>query len=52
MIQGIIISNKKDITDYSLLRLLEASKQKNINLKVITPDQFELVVTRCSGLIL
>lgn len=48
MIQGIIIYNKKekDITDYSLLRLLEASKQKNINLKVITPDQFELVVTR------
>lgn len=32
--------------DYSVLRLLEAAKEKNIKLSVVTPNQFELVVTR------
>jgi len=32
--------------DYSLLRLLEAGKNKNIDLEVVTPNQFELIVTR------
>ncbi|MBM17850.1 MAG: alpha-L-glutamate ligase [Epsilonproteobacteria bacterium] len=32
--------------DYSVLRLLEAAKQKNIDLTIVTPERFELVVTR------
>lgn len=32
--------------DYSVLRLLEVAKQKDIDLSVITPAQVELVVTR------
>lgn len=49
MIKGIILFSKKEeqLTqeDYSVLRLLEAAKSKNIDLKVVAPEQFELIVT-------
>ena len=48
MPRGLIIYNKKEneITDYSVLRLLESARSKNIDLSILTPEQFELVVTR------
>jgi len=50
MLQGLIIYSKKEDNltekDYSVLRLLEAAKSKNINLKIVSPNQFELIVTR------
>lgn len=48
MPRGLVIYNRKEneITDYSVLRLLESAKLKNIDLSILTPDQFELVVTR------
>ena len=52
MIKGIILFSKREelLTqeDYSILRLLEAAKSRNIDLKVISPEQFELVVTNKS----
>ena len=49
MIKGIILFSKKEefLTqeDYSVLRLLEAARSKNIELQVIAPEQFELIVT-------
>ena len=49
VIKGIILFSKKEelITqeDYSVLRLLEAAKARNIELKVIAPEQFELIIT-------
>lgn len=49
--KGFIIYSKteKDLTrqdDYSVMRMLEAAKQKNITLSVISPNQFEMIVTR------
>jgi gamma-F420-2:alpha-L-glutamate ligase len=49
--KGIIIYSRQEheLTekrDYSVGRLLEAAKKKNIELSIITPSQFELVVTR------
>jgi gamma-F420-2:alpha-L-glutamate ligase len=50
MIKGLIVFSKKEqeLTekDYSVLRLLEAARIRNIDLQVITPEQFELIVTR------
>jgi RimK family alpha-L-glutamate ligase len=50
MIKGIIIFSKREdeLTeeDYSIKRLLEAAKTRNIDLSVVAPEQFELVVTR------
>jgi len=48
MPRGLIIYNKKEneIIDYSVLRLLESARSKNIDLSILTPEQFELVVTR------
>ncbi len=49
-IQGIILSSKSEneLTDkdYSIKRLLEAGKNKGIKIKVLKPQQFELIVTR------
>lgn len=49
--KGFIIYSKteKDLTrqdDYSVMGMLEAAKQKNITLSVISPNQFEMIVTR------
>jgi gamma-F420-2:alpha-L-glutamate ligase len=48
MPKGLIIYHKKEseITDYSVLRLLESARSKNIDLSILTPEQFELVVTQ------
>ena len=48
MPKGLIIYHKKEseITDYSVLRLLESARSKNIGLSILTPEQFELVVTQ------
>ena len=48
--KGFILYSKQeqqlDDTDYSVGRLLEAAKQKGVDLQIVTPNQFELVVTR------
>ncbi|MGB4191839.1 MAG: RimK family alpha-L-glutamate ligase [Rickettsiales bacterium] len=53
MITGIILFPRREelLTqeDYSVLRLLEAAKSRNIKLKVIAPEQFELIVTNKSN---
>ena len=50
MIRGLVIYNTpKDRLiekDYSIIRLLEVAKTKEIDLQVVLPEQFELVVTR------
>lgn len=51
MVKGFVIYDKKEgeLTleeDYSVLRLLEAAKGRGIELTVLMPNQFELVVTR------
>ncbi|MCF6766847.1 RimK family alpha-L-glutamate ligase [Thiotrichales bacterium 19S11-10] len=49
--KGLIIYSREEDkltekNDYSVIRLLSAAKEKNIDLSLITPNQFELVVTR------
>ena len=34
------------VADYSVIRLLNAARERNINLRIVLPEQFELVVTR------
>lgn len=50
MTRGVVIFHKKksELTDedYSMRRLLEVAEEKEIDLQVLTPNQFELVVTR------
>ena len=50
-ISGWIIYLKKEEAltlseDYSVLRLLEEATKKNISLKVFTPEQFDLIITK------
>lgn len=49
-INGIILSSKREVDltskDYSILRLMEAGKAKGINMKVLKPEQFEMIVTQ------
>lgn len=49
-VRGIILFSKSESEltagDYSVCRLLEAAKNKNIDIKVLKPEQFELIVTR------
>ncbi len=49
-VKGLILFSKseKDLTqgDYSVNRLLEAARAKGIEIKVVKPEQFELIVTR------
>lgn len=49
-IKGLILFSKseKELTenDYSVNRLLDAAKNKGIDLRVVKPEQFELIVTR------
>jgi gamma-F420-2:alpha-L-glutamate ligase len=51
MKNGWIIYSKKEhelgYHDYGVNRLREAAKNHQINLKVYSPDQFELIVNRC-----
>lgn len=48
--KGLVLfsKSKKLLTasDYSMMRILKAAEEKNIELDIITPNQFELVVTR------
>lgn len=48
--KGFILFTKKEeelaARDYSIQRLLEAGEKLNLNLKVVCPGQFELVVTK------
>ncbi len=48
--KGLILFTKREeeltSRDYSILRLLEAGKKENLDLRVVSPVQFELVVTR------
>lgn len=50
MIRGLIIyhtpENKLVEKDYNIIRLLEVARSRNIDLQVVLPEQFELVVTR------
>ncbi|MCH1429202.1 MAG: RimK family alpha-L-glutamate ligase [Chlamydiales bacterium] len=50
MLKGLVIFPRKESElledDYSVKRLLEAAEKKNIDLTIVTPNQFELVVTR------
>ena len=50
MIRGWLLyyskQSKLGDNDYSVIRLLQAAKSKGVELKVYTPDQFELIVTR------
>lgn len=49
-LKGCILASKSesDLTenDYGTPRLLEAAKKKNIDISVVTPNQFEIIVTR------
>lgn len=49
-VKGLILFSKpeSELTDkdYSVKRLLEAAKNKHIEIKIVTPEQFEMVVTR------
>ncbi len=49
-IRGLILFSKSEneLTDhdYSVKRLLDVARRKNIEIKVVRPEQFELVVTR------
>lgn len=49
-IRGIILFSKCESElspdDYSVRRLLEAAKAKDVELKVLKPEQFEMIVTR------
>jgi gamma-F420-2:alpha-L-glutamate ligase len=49
-LKGYVLFSRKEqdlrVDDYSVLRLLEAAKNKGVDLEVVTPEQFELVVTR------
>lgn len=49
-VKGIILFSKseKELTedDYSINRLVEAARKKNIEIQVLKPEQFELIVTR------
>lgn len=38
--------NLDAVADYSVIRLLDAAKSKNIDLSIVLPEQFELIVTR------
>lgn len=48
--KGLVLfsKNKSQLTksDYTMMRILEASEKNNIDLDIITPSQFELIVTR------
>jgi gamma-F420-2:alpha-L-glutamate ligase len=50
MIRGLVIyhtpEDKLIEKDYNIIRLLEAAKIRDIDLKIVLPEQFELVVTR------
>ncbi len=50
IIRGIILYSKKENNlsdkDYSIKRLLEVARSKNIEIKIVLPDQFELIVTK------
>ncbi|MFT6765742.1 MAG: gamma-F420-2:alpha-L-glutamate ligase, partial [Alteromonas naphthalenivorans] len=50
MIRGLIIyhtpEDKLIEKDYNIIRLLEVAKTRDIDLQVVLPEQFELVVTR------
>lgn len=50
MIRGLIIyhtpADKLVEKDYNIIRLLEVARSREIDLKVVLPEQFELVVTR------
>lgn len=50
MIRGLIIyhtpENKLVEKDYNIIRLLEVARSRGIDLQVVLPEQFELVVTR------
>lgn len=39
-------ANLDAVADYSVIRLLDAAKAKNIDLRIVLPEQFELIVTR------
>ena len=49
-IQGLILFSKSEneLTDqdYSVKRLLDVARSKDIAIKVVRPEQFELVITR------
>ena len=49
-IKGLILSStsEADLTDknYSIKRLLQAAREKDIEIRVLRPEQFELIVTR------
>lgn len=49
-VRGVILFSRKEEElreeDYSVRRLLEAAKNKEIDIRVLAPEQFELVVTR------
>lgn len=50
MIRGLVIyhtpEEKLIEKDYNIIRLLEVAKLRNIDLQVVLPEQFELIVTR------
>lgn len=50
VVKGIIIAQTREseltAKNYSILRLLEAARSRGVELSVVTPEQFELVVTR------
>lgn len=50
MVKGIILFSKPEAelsnNDYSVNRLLDAARKKNVEIKVLAPEQFELIVTR------
>lgn len=50
MLQGLVLFPRKEEhllpSDYSVRRLLEAARAKEISLNIVTPEQFELVVTQ------
>lgn len=50
MLNGLIIFSRKEDElfddDYSVKRILSVARNKNINIEIVTPSQFELIVTR------
>ncbi len=48
--KGLILFNRREdcltANDYSVLRLLEAGRKEGLDIRVVSPEQFELVVTK------